>query len=317
MVHEAILTVALNMKYHPVKEYLENLKWDGNRRLDTWSSVYLMTDNTEFTRAVAAKWLISAVARVMVPSIKADHMLILEGDQDFGKSTTFKIMGDPWFLEDLGDIGDKDTVMQLAGTWIAEIAELEAMRRAEVSRLKAFLTRRNDRYRPPWGRHVIDQQRQTVFGGTINPDGNGYLLDSTGGRRFWPIRCHEHVRLDDLARDRDQLWAEAYQRYMGGEVFFIDDPALKEVAQAEQSMRQQDDAWDSLISGWLFNRPVVVETVSTAEILSGLGIPKDKWTRSEQLRVAAYLNRTGWERFHKRVGRELTWRYRRKETTEH
>ena len=176
-------------------------------------------------------------------------MLILEGPQGAKKSTALAVLaGDGWFTDELAEIGSKDAALQMRGVWIIEIAELDAIGRAEVSRIKAFLSRTVDRYRPPYDRYVVDVPRQCVFAGSVNPD--TYLRDETGNRRFWPVRCGR-IDLDALRRDRDQLWAEAVVRYREGAIWWIDDRDLIAAANVEQEARVHPDAWHALIERWL------------------------------------------------------------------
>ena len=188
IVSRSVGVVARDIRVHPVRNYLNSLRWDGTPRLETWTTTYLGAADTPLNRAFGSRWMISAVARIMRPGIKADHMLILEGPQGAKKSSALKALaGEEWFTDELAEIGSKDAAQQMRGTWIIEIAELDAISRAEVSRIKAFLTRTIDRYRPPYERYVIAVPRQCVFAGSVNPD--TYLRDETGNRRFWPIRC--------------------------------------------------------------------------------------------------------------------------------
>jgi predicted P-loop ATPase len=256
-------------------------------------------------------------------------MLILEGPQGAKKSTALKVLaGEDWFTDELAEIGSKDAAQQMRGVWIIEIAELDAIGRAEVSRIKSFLTRTNDRYRPPYERYVIDVPRQCVFAGSVNPD--TYLRDETGNRRFWPIRCGR-IDLEALRRDRDQLWAEAVALHASGAIWWIEDPELKRLADAEQEERYQSDAWDGLIDRWLVydkqrvnygygayddwreeevERAVPLADVSVAEILQqAIGIEPGRWTRGDQMRVAAYLKGNGWERYQCRAVGRREWRY--------
>ena len=188
VVSRSVNAVAREITVHPVRDYLGALAWDGMPRLETWPCRYLGAEDTAFNRTVGALWLISAVARIFRPGVKADHMLVLEGPQGAKKSTALKILaGEAWFTDELPDLGSKDAAMHMHGVWIIEMAELDAIGKAEVSRIKAFLTRTTDRYRPPYGRYTIEVPRQCVFAGTVNPD--TYLRDETGNRRFWPVRC--------------------------------------------------------------------------------------------------------------------------------
>jgi predicted P-loop ATPase len=154
------------------------------------------------------------------------------------------------------------------------LAERDAIGRAEVSRIKAFLTRTTDRFRPPYGRYTVEVPRQCVFAGTVNPD--TYLRDETGNRRFWPLRCGT-IDIAVLARDRDQLWAEAVHRFREGAIWWIDDPALLAEAREEWDRRYQSDAWDDLIEHWLTHE---IRTVSDGFPITAIPAPKACRARS-------------------------------------
>jgi putative DNA primase/helicase len=334
-VGRSVGAVARDIRIHPVRDYLKGLRWDGTPRLERWVIVYLGAEDTMLNRAIGSRWMISGIARIMQPGVKADHMLILEGPQGSKKSSAIKVLaGAEWFTDELAEIGSKDAAQQMRGIWIIEIAELDAISRAEVSRIKAFLTRTTDRYRPPYERYVITVPRQCVFAGSVNPE--TYLRDETGNRRFWPVRCG-NIDLDALVRDRDQLWAEAAVRYREGAIWWLDDPELIALAKTEQDQRYHADAWDARIDRWLVyerrrvnrgyagyddwrdeevERASPLADVSVGEILEGaLGIEPARWTRADQMRVTAYLKTYGWQRYQARIGvrrddfRE--WRYRR------
>ena len=234
--------------------------------------------------------------------------MILEGVQGLGKSRALHALADPWFTDEIADLGSKDAAMQLLGTWIIEIAELDSMARTEVSRVKAFLSRSTDRFRPPYGRRLIEQPRRCVFAGTVNS--GEYLRDETGNRRFWPVRCSV-ARLDDLNRDRDQLWAEAVYRFRQGETWWLDEPGLIEDAKQEQAERLQGDPWQEAIEEFLSGH----DDVSIAEILTDcLKKETNRWERKDEMRVGATLRALGWERFRRRLpggGNRIQWRFRR------
>jgi predicted P-loop ATPase len=286
----AVETVARDQSYHPIRQYLSSLKWDKVGRLDDWLTLYLGVNPSPLARAFGAKWMISAVARILAPGCKADHCLIVEGLQGAFKSTAFRILGEPWFTDDIADLGSKDAAMATVGAWIVELSELEAMSRTEFSRIKAFMSRAKDRFRPPYGRRLIESPRQCVFVGTVNDC--EYLRDETGGRRFWPVECGR-IDLESLSRDKDQLWAEAVARYKKGEHWWLESDELNKAAKDEQDARYQADPWEPKIADWL--ETTSKPTVTTADVLQGaLEKPAGQWTRNDESRVGKTLRRLRW-----------------------
>ena len=173
----AVLTVAQTASFHPLKDYLEGLKWDGKKRLDSFASAYLGADDTPYHAATGTILCLSAVARVFRPGCKADTMTILEGGQGTFKSSALEAMFHPWFSDDIADLGSKDAAMQARAAWCIEVAELASMAKSEVEKVKAFVSRRVDRYRPSYGRNVVEQLRTCIFAGTTNS--SVYLRDET------------------------------------------------------------------------------------------------------------------------------------------
>ena len=263
----AVETVARDSLYHPVRAFLELLKWDRIPRLDDWLTLYLGAEPSNLTRAFAARWLISAVARIYKPGAKADCCLILEGGQGTYKSTAIRILGEPWFTDDVPDLGSKEAGFATLGNWICELPELDAISRPEMSRVKSFLSRSVDHFRPPYGRRYIDFPRQCIFAGTVNHA--EYLRDETGGRRFWPVSVGK-INLAALERDRDQLLAEAVDRFLRGENWWLDS-TLNEAAVKEQDARYLSDDWEPAIAKWLNansgDPPHESARVSTAQVL--------------------------------------------------
>ena len=183
-------TVAKDHSFHPIRDYLDSLVWDGVERIANFAASYLGAEATPYHSAVSRCLFISGVARIMRPGCKADYVPILEGAQDKGKSTAIELLFTPWFSDDLAELGTKDAAMQVRVAWGIEIAELASMTRGEIERVKAFITRKVDRFRPSYGRRVIEVPRQSVFIGSTNSE--AYLKDETGGRRFWPIRSRQY-----------------------------------------------------------------------------------------------------------------------------
>lgn len=293
-VNKAIEIVARDLTFHPIVDYLRELEWDGAARLDTWVCRYLGVVETPYSKAVGAKFLISAVARVMRPGCKADCALILEGRQGIQKSTAMRTLFQPHFSDEISELGSKDAAMQMNGVWGIELAELEGMNKAETSKIKAALSRSIDRYRPPWGRRVVDQPRQCVFCGTVNH--NTYLRDETGGRRFWPIVCGK-IDIEGLMLVRDQLFAEALSRFLEGEPWWLETQVLTDAARAEQAQRRQPDAWDDEVERWASAQISVTPT----EFLQFAGFEMRDRDQRALNRVAAILQWLGYERKSVRV----------------
>jgi predicted P-loop ATPase len=307
VVGRGIQTAAREHSFHPVRDYLNSLNWDGTPRLDTWLTTYLGVEDSQYVRAVGSRFLISAVARVFSPGCQVDHVLILEGPQGILKSSALQALADPWFTDRIAKLGSKDSSMEVAGVWLIEMSELDALTKATNSAIKSFVTRRHDRFRPPYGKHVIDQPRQCVFAGSINPT-VGYLKDPTGARRFWPVACGV-IDIERLQRDRDQIWAEAVVQFRAGASWWLETPDLQALATSEQAARFDVDAWTETVGGWLVNR----NDVSVGELLVGaLGIRPESWSQPAQNRVAAILVSAGFKRYRPgKAGQPRTPRYRR------
>jgi hypothetical protein len=242
-----VVDAARANSFHPVLDYLDGLAWDGVPRLDRWLVDYGGADATEYVCAVGAIDLVAAVRRVRKPGCKFDEMLILENPlQGTDKSTAIKVLAvrEEWYSDDLPLHADgKRVIEQTRGKWIIEASELSGMKRSEVEHVKAMLSRTSDRGRLVWDRFTTDRPRQFVIIGTTNP--TRYLKDTTGNRRFWPIAIGG-FDLVELARDRDQLWAEAAAREATGASIRLD-PKLYAAAREEQEEREIADPWRDLI----------------------------------------------------------------------
>lgn len=212
LVSEAITLNALKHSSHPVREYLDGLRWDGVERIDRWLFDYMEAKAPKtYLRAVSRKTLCAMVARILYPGIKFDHILVMEGGQGIGKSTAGRILAsEEWFCDTLPDIRDKDAMLNLQGAWVVEIGELATLKRADSESHKAFLSRQTDRVRPPYGERWIDVPRQCIFLGTTNP--GSYLKDKTGNRRYWPVEVGQ-CNFTGLEKVRDQLLAEAVEAF--------------------------------------------------------------------------------------------------------
>lgn len=302
----AVQTVAMERRFHPVREFLLEVepRWDGLHRIDTWLQRYVGAPNSKYISTAGACWLVSAVARVMEPGAKADCALVLEGAQGIRKSTAVKVLGGEWYTDEIAELGTKDSAIQLRGAWIIEIAELASLKDTGIDRLKAFMSRGTDRYRPPYGRRTESFPRQCVFAGTVNDA--QYLKDATGGRRFWPIICGR-IDIDGLEEEREQIWAEAVHRYRTDRKWWLTEEDVIAEAEAAQAARYDGDPWESGIEEWLRAR----KTATVHEVLEhAIGKPMGQWSQHDKNRVAKVLKALKWERYRSRNDEGREWRYR-------
>ena len=301
-VADAVRMVAERHKFDALADFLNSLEWDGKERLSSWLTTYMDAEESPLVEAMGRAWLVSAVARGLSPGCQADYVLVLEGPQGTRKSSAARILGGEFTQEHLPDFHSKDAAAALAGSWIVELSELAAMTRSEVEAVKSFITRRVDRYRPAYGRHVVEQPRRSVFMATTNE--KRYLRDSTGNRRFWPVRAGT-VDLDGLAEARDQLLAEAVHAYRAGEPWYITDQALARHAEAEQAARVEDDPWKATIASWLTGK----NETTTRAVLDWLNVDTRTQHSGHAKRVAGIMRRLGWIEREDRAGgkREMVW----------
>jgi len=233
--------------FHPVREYLDSLpEWDGECRIEKLLVSCLQADDTPYVHAVTRKFLCAAVARIYVPGTKFDCVLVLDGAQGIGKSTIFReLAGAEFYSETLSltDMNDKGAAEKLLGNWIVEIGELAGMRKADIEKVKAFISTTDDKFRPAYGKVVESHPRQTVIVATVNGE-RGYLRDVTGNRRFWIVKCRQVdavKRFGFSPEERDQIWAEALYRWRHGEKLFLEGDLLSASVEAQKEAMEADD----------------------------------------------------------------------------
>ena len=251
----AVTKVADDRAYHPIREFIESLpEWDKVPRVDTLLVDYLGAGNTAYVRAVTRKTLCAAISRVLRPGCKFDSMLVLNGPQGVGKSTLIAKLAGEWFSDslNLGDTKDKTAAEKLQGYWILEIGELAGLKKAEVETLRSFLSRQNDIYRAAFGKRATPHLRQCVFFGTTNAE-SGYLRDTTGNRRFWPVKTPGSGKKQSWNLTHEeilQIWAEALVYVRQGEKLYLS-PEMDALAKDEQREAMESDEREGLVREYL------------------------------------------------------------------
>lgn len=331
-VRAAVETVARRRAFHPIQDYLPSLTWDGAPRLDRVLPDYFQSPDGPYERAVGPRWFISLVARAMTPGCQSDCTLILEGAQGIRKTSAFRsLMRDPsWYAESSTGVDHKDFFENLRGVWLMGFDELDSLSRGSLTKVKTVLTSTRDRYRKSYGHYADDYPRACGFCGSTNAE--QYLNDPTGARRFWPTKVLRTIDVGRILDDRDQLWAEAFARWRGGEIWHVNTPELRALCEAEQEARLEIDGWEEVVVQWLndptkFSRtPVAEETGSlfkgvrafdgsqgftTSDVLEhAVGKLRGQWTLGDAQRVGRILRRIGLQRSQFRLGKSgREWRY--------
>lgn len=291
---QAVVGQAELQRIHPVRSWLDGLKWDGLSRVDDWLHFAFGTPKDAYHRSVGTKLLCAAVRRVRQPGCKFDYVLVLEGDQGRGKSRACAaLFGIDWFTDNLShDLAHKDAQQGMSGKWGLELGELSALMRTTSQVAKAFFSRQVDYFRPPYGKSFVERPRQCIFIGTTNdPD---YLSDPTGNRRYWPVFCLK-AEVEWIAEVRDQLWAEAAQIEALGEPLWLDESHVQTRASVKQASRMAEDVWTPAVRDWIASQSKT--DVRVPDLLHmALGLPRAQQNRSAEMRVATILRADGWAR---------------------
>ena len=302
VMHQAVDVRAHERRFHPVRDYLDSLTWDGTKRVEKLFTSYFGAEPGPYAEAVGRMFLVSMVARIYTPGCKADYMPVIEGPQGLLKSMACAILGDRWFSDNLPDISEgKDVSQHLRGKWLIEVSEMHAIGKAEASLLKSFISRTHERYRPSYGRKEVIEPRQCIFVGTTNKD--TYLRDETGNRRYLPIKATK-IDIDALRRDRDQLFAEAVHLYKHGTKWWPEKDFEEKYMQPEQDARYEADVWEENIRSYIAART----KVTIGEVAKqALYFETSRIGTHDQRRIAAVLTSLGWERHEKKDSAGKRW----------
>lgn len=299
---EAAEMAARDAPFDPVRSYLDALVWDKTERIEHWLVDFFGAPDTPYTRLVGKLWLLGMVRRALQPGCKFDYMPILEGPQGKGKSSALEILAHPWFGNTDFVMGDKDSMAVMQGKWLYEIAELDSFNKADTTRVKSFVTRQKDEFRPAYGRRIVRIERRVILVGTTNQ--LEYFKDSSGNRRFWPIKCLEQIDLDGLRDARDQLFAEAIVRLAAGDRTYPTRDEQDAYITPEQDAREITDAWEEGVHRYLEDpgidgRP---DRVSGYDILTkGLKIDPGKITKEMTTRIGIVMRKLHWIKVERRL----------------
>lgn len=341
--HEAIYIIAKRNKFHPVKDYLSALEWDGQPRVGVLLPYYFETKDGAYAREVSRMWMVSLIARIFDPGCMCKYMIVLEGEQDDGKSKGLRALanghlggngGTQWYrdrLPRLSHARSQEVGQFLQGVWIIEVAELAGFQRSEQEDVKSFISTQTDTFRSPYGRNIQEYPRQCVFAGTVNVNKGStpeWGKDPTGLVRFWPIRTgRPRVIVMDpehptgmgvcIVRDRKQLLAEAVHMYKAGDLWYPDptDNSFNDLARQEQADRMPDNPLKEQIFMALmdFNVFGQKDDISVGEICDRLRLDADR----KSSMIGRALNELGWVKFRRRGdGGEALPRYQRPAKTE-
>jgi predicted P-loop ATPase len=307
-----VTLAASERRIHPVRDWLQGLAWDGTPRLSEWLAQCMGAAPTPYHSLAGRFWLISMVARIFDPGCKVDAMVVLEGEQGGGKSSSLRLLAGDHFSDTPFVMGDKDSFLALRGRWLYEISELDSLNRADITRAKAFLSSRVDNYRAPYEARPENHKRQCVFAATTNQ--YEYLRDLTGNRRFWPVRCNE-IDLTKLAAWREQLFAEACAAYQAGQRWYPDRAEFETHFEPEIDRRLLDDPWETTIADWCDSSDAQFDLkhdgVTVARVLKEaikMDASKIGGARVESARVGTIMKRLGYARRRRATGRR-EWVY--------
>jgi putative DNA primase/helicase len=325
---EAMETVAYENPWHPIREWLMGLQWDGKPRVAKWliwvigeDPDQLTPDLAEYLALVGQYWLVGMVKRVMEPGSKFDYCPVLEGKGGLGKSTLVETLASSaWYSDTPFEIGKgKESQEQVQGVWGYELGELSQMGKAVIESIKQFISAKVDRYRPAYGRVLESHPRQCVLVGTTNE--NTYLRDRTGNRRFWPIPVRHPIKIEWLAKWREQLFAEAFALYANGAACSPSPEDEARLFHPAQEARLVETAVTSELLNVLTRSPTasgsgavvneLASFVTLSQLVVALGLDAGKSNAGIEGQVRGWMTHQGWDYKKKQINGVRAWGWER------
>ena len=314
---KALSNVIRRRSFHPLRDRIKALEWDGVPRIESFLHDFFGAEISDYTNAISRKLFVAGIARLFNPGCKFDYVVVLNGTQGIGKSFTIARLAYDQYSNDLATFKDKAAVEAILGSWLIEIGEMTAHRKAEADEIKQFITRTHDKLRMAYAKNIENYPRQCIFIGSVND--RMFLKDQTGNRRFWVVDCNEKAReyvpMEALTLDVvDQLWAEAYQLFLKGEKLYLDEKLEEQAREIQQEhmlisdeeLRIEDFLNSKIWEGYyklspeerqFYDGERALERTFTcaAEIWEvGLGRSRDKMTRADQIRIGQIVEKLGW-----------------------
>ena len=286
LVFKAVCIHAEHNRRNEPRDWMDSLVWDSKPRISNFFTDCMGADSGAYSFAVSHNFWVGMVARIYRPGCQMDNMVVLEGAQGIGKSRSLRAIGESWYAQVGENIMNKDFYLTLSGKMLIELAEMDSVSKAEVTAIKRVISTPSDNYRVPYGRTSADHHRTCVFVGSTNE--SHYLRDSTGARRFWPIKCGS-IDFERMKRERNQLFAEAVACFKSGAEWWL--LPEQETKDAQESRRQRDD-WEDEIAIYLNAHKF--EELRSADVATALKITTDKLDQRVSNRIARIMKSLGW-----------------------
>jgi predicted P-loop ATPase len=299
LIHEAVIQLAFDNRFHPVKDYLRALKWDQVPRLEEWLITSAGCEDNLYVRTISKKTLVAAVARIENPGCKFDYMLVLEGAGGIRKSMLVEALASESFFSEINiTLNEKYVVEKMNGCWILEFSEMAGMKKVDREHIKSFLTIRTDNIRLSYRRNAERFPRQSIFIGTMNPSGsNEWISDDSGEqRRFWPVLCPRNINVEWVKGCRDQLFAEAYHLFKHGEILDINDEKVIELAKIEQEERKERDPWLPIVLKWT-SETLMPKFTTTDILMEAIKLEPGRIDKFAQIRIGKILKKMGFKNY--------------------